>query len=127
MESWRVCISFPAAAQSARHKQNHTGDDQRYQRCAEADAQVGAVGDGADDLRGKGVAEEVNAEEVDGDGGGADGRGDGVDDGGVQRAGVEEEEELGGEERREWPRRGGRRRAGCRRAAVSATLQNESR
>ena len=77
---------------------------------------LGAVGDGADDLRREGVAEAVNDEEIDGDGGGADRRGDRVDDGGVERAGVEEEEELGGKKRGDGPGSAGRRRAERRRA-----------
>ena len=58
------------------------------------------IGDFADDLRRKGVAEEMDAEEIDGNGGCADGCGDGVDDGGVEWTGVEEEEEFRSEERR---------------------------
>ena len=85
-------------------------------RCAQADAQVRAVGDGADDLRRKGIAEEVNAEEIERDGGGADRRGNRVHDGGVQRPGVEEEEELGGEERRNRPGTRAEEDAECRRA-----------
>ena len=59
------------------------------------------IGDFADDLRRKSIAEEVNTEEIDGDRRGADRCGDGVDDGGVEWTGVEEEEELRSEERRD--------------------------
>jgi len=79
--------------------EDYAGGDKKDERSAQADAEVGAVGDGADDLGREGVAEEMNAEEVDGDGGGANRRRDRIDDSCIERAGVEEEEEFGGKER----------------------------
>jgi len=78
-------------------EEDDAGSHKRYECCAEADAEVGAVGDSADDLRRECVAEEVNAEEIHGYCSGAYRCGDGVYDCGVERAGIEEQKKLGAE------------------------------
>ena len=55
---------FQRRGEAGAGAQNYGGDYQEDQRCAEAEAQVCAVGDGADDGGREGVAEEMDAEEV---------------------------------------------------------------
>ena len=51
--------------ESRADEQEGAGEDEEDQRRAETDAEIGPVGDLANDLGRKGVAEEVNAEEID--------------------------------------------------------------
>ena len=78
--------------------EDETGYDEEDQGCAEADAEGGAVRDGANDLWRECVAKTMDEEEVETDGGGTNRSGDRVDNGSVERAGIEEEEEFGGKE-----------------------------
>jgi len=46
-------------------EQNHGRNHKRNQRGAQADAELGSIADGTDDLRRECISEQVNAEEVD--------------------------------------------------------------
>src|ERR1039457_171394 len=103
LSEYRDVYIFQRRSMARAIPKNHAGDNQKDEGRAKTDAQIGVIGDGSDDLRGKCIAKAVDDKEIDADGHGAYRRGDGVDNGGVERAGIEEKEELSGKQGRNGP------------------------